>query len=64
MKNTYADGISDHSLFSGIELTIDSPVKWLEKHVMLNDQLRNSCGDAAFALGMDDFKTYVETAKL
>lgn len=63
VKNGRIDGLSDHSLYTGIELAEDTTIIWLEKHVMLNGQLRSSCGDAAFALEMKDFKTYVETAK-
>lgn len=63
LEATKVTGISDHSLYRGLTLGNADELKWVEKHVMLNGQLRNSCGDAAFALEMDDFKYYVKVLK-
>lgn len=61
--NTKCDGLSDHSLATEIFLGKQTQITWLEKHVMLDGQLRNSCGDAAFALDMKDFAKYIKSVK-
>jgi sialic acid synthase SpsE len=63
LYNTKLDGLSDHSMSNAISIHDAFNTIWMEKHVMLNDTPRNSCGDAHFALDMTDFKMYVKTSK-
>lgn len=63
LHNTRVDGISDHTLNVEWSISKEFNVIWVEKHVMLDDQRRNSCGDAHFAIPIEDFKRYVSAMK-